>query len=134
MESSGSEAEDSELEMSPTPKQGKQRGRVHRKKEKEKRSDSWIWLESMTREQKRDDTKLAEYKTESDHVQRFRMEAEMYHWLEQYKCKHTKLMHIIDRYQCDSEVWVGLVDQEEWQSGGVNSMVTFTCMQAAMYT
>ncbi|KAJ7430067.1 hypothetical protein B0H11DRAFT_998417 [Mycena galericulata] len=83
-----SEAEDSDLDMSPS-KQGKQAGKQKGKqkgkgkqKEKKKKSDGWIWLERVTRGQNLgDDTKLAEYKRESDRVQWFRAEAEMYRWL-----------------------------------------------------
>ncbi|KAJ6619747.1 hypothetical protein B0H10DRAFT_1946569 [Mycena sp. CBHHK59/15] len=124
--SSSSEAEDSDVEMSPTRKQGKQRG-------KKKKSDGWIWLENMTRGQTLGEGRLAEYKEESDRVQWFRVKAEMYCWLEQYKCKHAELMRVIERFRRDSEVWVGLGDHAEQQNGGINGAVSFTCMQAAMY-
>ncbi|KAJ7141191.1 hypothetical protein C8R44DRAFT_974774 [Mycena epipterygia] len=102
--SSSSEAEDSDVEMSPIRKQ-----RQGKKK------------------------KLAEYKEESDRAQWFRAEAEMYRWLEQYQRKHAELMRVIKRFRRDSEVWVGLGDRMEQQNGGINGVVSFARMQAAMY-
>ncbi|KAJ6607244.1 hypothetical protein B0H10DRAFT_1956402 [Mycena sp. CBHHK59/15] len=94
--SSASEAEDSDLEMSPSkqPKGG-----------------------SMTRGQSLGNAKLAEYKKESNRVQWFRAEAEMYRWLEQYKRKHAELMRVIERFHRDSVVWAGLADREEQRNG-----------------
>ncbi|KAJ7624167.1 hypothetical protein B0H17DRAFT_1340402 [Mycena rosella] len=125
---SSSEAEDSDVEMSPCKQGKKQRG-----KKKAKKSDGWIWLESLTRGQKLGDAKLAEYKKESDRVQWFRAEAEMYRWLEQYERKHTELMRVIERFRRDGIVWVGLADREEQRNGGRNGAATFARMQAAMY-
>ncbi|KAJ7450135.1 hypothetical protein FB451DRAFT_1410483 [Mycena latifolia] len=130
--SSASEAEDSDLEMSPSTKGARANG-SRRGKKKGKKSDGWIWLEGMTRGQTLGDEKLAEYKMESDRVQWFRTEAEMYRWLEQYKRKHVELMRVIERFRCDGMVWVGLADWEEERSGGRNGAVTFAHMQAAMY-
>ncbi|KAJ7732899.1 hypothetical protein DFH07DRAFT_990489 [Mycena maculata] len=135
VESLASEAEDSNLDMSPS-KQGKQqRGKQKGKqKEKKKKLDGWIWLERVTRGQNLgDDTKLAEYKRQSDRVQWFRAEAEMYRWLEQYERKHAELMRVIERFRRDSVVWAGLADREEQRNGGLNGSVTFARMQAAMY-
>ncbi|KAF7347018.1 CxC2 domain-containing protein [Mycena venus] len=116
VESSSSEAEDSDLEMSPL-KPGKQRRAKERGKKKAKKSDGWIWLESLTRGQRLGgDRKLAEYKKESDRVQWFRAEAEMYRWLEQYEHKHAELMRVI-----------------ESSVGGRNGAATFARMQASMY-
>ncbi|KAJ6580208.1 hypothetical protein B0H10DRAFT_2235457 [Mycena sp. CBHHK59/15] len=130
--SSSSEAEDSDVEMSPTRKQGKQRAGKQRQGKK-KKSDGWIWLENMTRGQTLGEGRLAEYKEESDRVQWFRAEAEMYRWLEQYERKHAELMRVIERFRRDSEVWVGLGDRAEQQNGGINGVVSFARMQAAMY-
>ncbi|KAJ7079001.1 hypothetical protein C8R44DRAFT_863022 [Mycena epipterygia] len=130
--SSSSEAEDSDVEMSPIRKQGKQRAGKQRQGKK-KKSDGWIWLENMTRGQTLGEGRLAEYKEESDRVQWFRAEAEMYRWLEQYERKHAELMRVIERFRRDSEVWVGLGDHAEQQNGGINGAVSFARMQAAMY-
>ncbi|KAJ6590828.1 hypothetical protein B0H10DRAFT_1960949 [Mycena sp. CBHHK59/15] len=129
-----SEAEDSDLEMSPS-KQGKRKlGKERGKKAKSKKKrDGWIWLESMTQGQSMTDAKLAEYKKESDRVQCFRAEAEMYCWLEQYEHKHAELMHVIERFCRDSVVWAGMADHEEERNGGLNGVVTFARMQAAMH-
>ncbi|KAJ6604884.1 hypothetical protein B0H10DRAFT_2229366 [Mycena sp. CBHHK59/15] len=129
-----SEAEDSDLEMSPS-KQGKRKlGKERGKKAKSnKKRDGWIWLESMTQGQSMSDAKLAEYKKESDRVQWFRAEAEMYRWLEQYEHKHAELMRVIERFCRDSVVWVGMADREEERNGGLNGAVTFARMQAAMH-
>ncbi|KAJ7127718.1 hypothetical protein C8R44DRAFT_873525 [Mycena epipterygia] len=129
---SSSEAEDSDLEMSPSKpaKQGAKRGG---KKKKGKRADGWIWLEDLTRGQTLGEDKLAEYKMESDRVQWLRAEAEMYRWLEQYERKHAELMRVIARFRRDSAVWVGRANREEELKGGVDGAATFARMQAAMY-
>ncbi|KAJ7884873.1 hypothetical protein B0H13DRAFT_2343513 [Mycena leptocephala] len=98
-----------------------------------KKRDGWIWLESLMRGQGQSDEKLAAYKKESDRVQWFRAEAEMYCWLEQYECKHAELFHVIGRYRCNSVVWAGQADHEEGQNGGLNGKVTYGRMQAAMH-
>ncbi|KAJ6603684.1 hypothetical protein B0H10DRAFT_2229737 [Mycena sp. CBHHK59/15] len=113
--SASSEAEESDVEMSPS-KQGKQTGG------------------SMTQVQNLSDAKLAEYKKESDRVQWFRAEAEMYRWLEQYERKHAEGFRVIERFRRDSEVWKTLADREEAQNGGVNGAATFARMQATMYS
>ncbi|KAJ6549649.1 hypothetical protein B0H10DRAFT_2447169 [Mycena sp. CBHHK59/15] len=133
--SSSSEAEESDAEMSPTKvgkqKAGKQKAGKERKSKK--KPDGCIWLESMTWGQNLSEGKLAEYKKESDRVQWFRTEAEMYRWLEQYERKHTEGFHVIERFRCDSVVWAGLADREEARNG-VNGTATFTRMQAAMHS
>ncbi|KAJ7718416.1 hypothetical protein DFH07DRAFT_761554 [Mycena maculata] len=96
-------------------------------------ADGWIWLESLTKGQTLGAGKLAEYKKESDRVQWFRAEAEMYRWLEQYERKHAELMRVIERYRRDSAVWAGLADREEEQNSGCNGATVFARMQAAMY-
>ncbi|KAJ6552461.1 hypothetical protein DFH09DRAFT_925108 [Mycena vulgaris] len=96
--------------------------------------DGWIWLERVTGGRNLgNDEKLAEYKMESDRVQWFRAEAEMYRWIEQYERKHSELFRVIERYRRDSVVWAGLADRESERIGGVNGAVTFARMQAAMY-
>ncbi|KAJ7193576.1 hypothetical protein GGX14DRAFT_405475 [Mycena pura] len=130
--SSASEAEDSDVNLSPT-KRKQPLGKHLKKKKKGKKSDGWIWLEGLTRGQHLgDESKLAEYKKESDRVQWFRAEAEMYRWLETYERKHAELIRTIERYRRDSEVWVGLADREEGIAG-VNGSATFARMQASMY-
>ncbi|KAF8197201.1 hypothetical protein K438DRAFT_2119659 [Mycena galopus ATCC 62051] len=127
VESSGSETEGSDLEVSP----GKQRGK--KKKVKAKKSDGWIWLDRITSGQKLGEGKLAEYKEESDRVQWFRAEAEMYRWLEQYERKHAELIRVIERYRRDSEVWTQLAKRDEERGGDSQGAVAFACMQSAMY-
>ncbi|KAJ7140660.1 hypothetical protein C8R44DRAFT_866364 [Mycena epipterygia] len=130
--SSSSEAEYSDVDLSPSKGRAKLGGK--KKKQKAKKSDGWIWLDSMTRGQSLgSDAKLAEYKKESDRVQWFRAEAEMYRWLEQYECKHAEMMRVIARFRRDSVVWEGCADRDEELKGGVNGAVTFARMQAAMY-
>ncbi|KAJ6478665.1 hypothetical protein DFH09DRAFT_1341831 [Mycena vulgaris] len=131
--SSASEAEASDLERSPS-KLERRRGKDKEKKGKGKKRDGWIWLERVTGGRNLgNDEKLAEYKMESDRVQWFRAEAEMYHWIEQYERKHAELFRVIERYRRDSVVWAGLADRESERIGGVNGAVTFARMQAAMY-
>ncbi|KAJ7290759.1 hypothetical protein C8J57DRAFT_1612009 [Mycena rebaudengoi] len=129
VESSASEAEDSEGEASPLKAQRAKK--PHGKKAK--KSDGWIWLESVTRSQVLGEEKLAEYKRESDRVQWFRAEAEMYRRLEQYERKHVELMRVITRFRRDTVVWAGLGDREELQVGCTNGAVSYARMQAAMY-
>ncbi|KAJ7857183.1 hypothetical protein B0H13DRAFT_1641118 [Mycena leptocephala] len=129
-----SDAEDPDLERSPS-KRGKGKGKkdsTKRGRSKKKR-DGWIWLESLMRGQGQSDEKLAAYKKESDRVQWFRAEAEMYRWLEQYERKHAELFRVIRRYRRDSVVWAGQADREEWRNGGLNGKVTYGRMQAAMH-
>ncbi|KAJ7023557.1 hypothetical protein C8F04DRAFT_1271246 [Mycena alexandri] len=125
VESSASEVEGSDMEMLPS-KRAKGKG-------KGKKADGWIWMESLMRRQFLSDKKLAAYKKESDRVQWFRAEAEMYRWLEQYERKHAELMRVIERFRRDGEVWAGLGDREETQNGAVNGAATFARMKAAMY-
>ncbi|KAJ6603769.1 hypothetical protein B0H10DRAFT_2229727 [Mycena sp. CBHHK59/15] len=99
--------------MSPS-KQAKQHEK--KKKIKQKKGEGWIWLDRVTRGQTLgDEGKLAEYKKESDQVQWFRTEAEMYCWLEQYERKHTELMCVIERFRHDSVVWAGLGDSSMYR-------------------
>ncbi|KAJ7934318.1 hypothetical protein B0H13DRAFT_2305737 [Mycena leptocephala] len=129
--SSSSEAEDSDLEMS-LKQRGKRRQR-EKKMQKAKRSDGWVWLENLMRGQKLGDDKLVDYKRESDRVQWFRAEAEMYRWLEAYERKHAKLFRVIERFHRDSVVWVRRAVREEQQTGGGNGKSTFARKQAAMF-
>ncbi|KAJ7096194.1 hypothetical protein C8R44DRAFT_950895 [Mycena epipterygia] len=128
---SSSEAEDSGPEMAASKRVGRKQG--EKKGKKGKKGDGWIWLENVTRGQKLGEGKLAEYKQESDRMQWFCAEAEMYRWLEAYERKHAELFRVIARYRCDSAVWAGQADREEMRSGGVNGASAFARMQAAMY-
>ncbi|KAJ6528322.1 hypothetical protein DFH09DRAFT_1327724 [Mycena vulgaris] len=131
--SSSSEAEDSDMALSPSKGRANLGGKK-KKKKKAKKSDGWIWMETLTWGQSLGDAKLEEYKKESDRVQRFRAEAEMYRWLEQYERKHAELMRVITRFHRDSVVWEGRANREEQSNGGVvNGAATFARMQAAMY-
>ncbi|KAF8197337.1 hypothetical protein K438DRAFT_1760115 [Mycena galopus ATCC 62051] len=129
---SEAEESDSDLELSPSKPQQRGKQPATRKKAK-KKTEGWIWLETVTSGLKLGEGKLAAYKEESDRVQWFRAEAEMYRWLEQYERKHAELMRVIERFRRDSVVWSGLADREEQCHGGVNGAVTFGRMQAAMY-
>ncbi|KAJ7022269.1 hypothetical protein C8F04DRAFT_1311552 [Mycena alexandri] len=127
-----SEAEESDPEMSPS-KVGRAEERTTGKKGKgKKKGDGWIWMENLMRGQPQSEEKLAAYKKESDQVQWFHAEAEMYRWLEQYERKHAELMPVIARYHRDGEVWRGLADREEALKG-MNGATTFARMQAAMH-
>ncbi|KAJ7833263.1 hypothetical protein B0H14DRAFT_2364385 [Mycena olivaceomarginata] len=128
---------DSDLDMSPSEpgKLGRARGERKKKKGgegKKKRGDGWIWLESVSRGVT-GEGKLAEYKRESDRVQWFRAEAEMYRWLEAYERKHAELFRVIARFHHDSEVWTGRADRDEMENGGLTGAGAFARMQAAMY-
>ncbi|KAJ6550627.1 hypothetical protein DFH09DRAFT_1086573 [Mycena vulgaris] len=133
--SSSSEAEDSnsDVGMSPSAKRKQKQAMKVRGKKKPRKSDGWIWLESLTSGQNLGNDKIAEYKRESDRVQWFRAEAEMYRWLERYERKYAELMRVIKRYRRDGEVWARIGDREEERNGGVNGAATFARMQAAMF-
>ncbi|KAJ6548319.1 hypothetical protein B0H10DRAFT_2243058 [Mycena sp. CBHHK59/15] len=126
---SASEAEDSDLEMSPSAKRGKQAQRGKKGKKKSKKSDGGYGL-------KEEDTILiiddARTPLLGDRVQWFRAEAEMYRWLEQYERKHAEMMRVIERFRRDNVVWEGLADRVEEQNGGRNGAVNFARMQAAI--
>ncbi|KAJ7696136.1 hypothetical protein B0H16DRAFT_1706433 [Mycena metata] len=118
---------------SPSKPGGQGKGMGRKKGEpKKKKVDGWIWLEHLTKGQTLNDEKLGAYKAESERVQWFRAEAEMYRWLEQYEHKHVELMRVIERYRRDSVVWAGLADREE-QVNDVTGTATYARMQAAMY-
>ncbi|KAJ7666845.1 hypothetical protein DFH06DRAFT_1086018 [Mycena polygramma] len=126
-EGSASEAEGSDPEMSPSKRA---KGKA---KQKAKKSDGWIWSADWTKGQYLGDAdKLAEYKMESDEVQWFRAEAEMYRWLEAYERKHADLFRVIERFRRDSEVFTRAADRDE-EEQGKNGKVAFARMQAAMY-
>ncbi|KAJ7020730.1 hypothetical protein C8F04DRAFT_1274647 [Mycena alexandri] len=132
-----SEAEESDPQVSDSqvsPSKGgrAQEGAKRKKGKGKKKPDGWIWMDNLMRGQPLSDEKLAAYKKESDQVQWFRAEAEMYRWLEQYERKHAELMRVIERYRRDSVVWKGLAEREE-ALNGVNGATTFARMQAAMH-
>ncbi|KAJ7913988.1 hypothetical protein B0H13DRAFT_1612017 [Mycena leptocephala] len=126
-----SDAEADDLETSPSKRGRRKAGKEGVKKGKKR--DGWIWLESLMRGQGQSDEKLAAYKKESDRVQWFRAEAEMYRWLEQYERKHAELFRVIGRYRRDSVVWAGQADREQTRNGGLNGKVAYGRMQAAMH-
>ncbi|KAJ7061920.1 hypothetical protein C8F01DRAFT_1082533 [Mycena amicta] len=129
VESSASEAEDSDPDASPSKRRRRAKQKITKKARK---PDGWVWLESWSSGRHSADGKLAEYQKESDRVQWFRAEAEMYRWLEQYERKHAELMRIIERFRRDGTVWAGLADREK-QTNGTNGTVVFARMQASMY-
>ncbi|KAJ7462394.1 hypothetical protein FB451DRAFT_1404202 [Mycena latifolia] len=86
------------------------------------------YIHTVTRGQRAGEGRLAEYKAESDRVQWFRAEAEMYRWLEAYERKHAELFRVIARFRRNSVVWTGHADGEQ-----ENGAVCFAQMQAAMY-
>ncbi|KAF7289812.1 CxC2 domain-containing protein [Mycena indigotica] len=124
-----SSAEDSDDPLTQSPVKHTQL----RKKKKDKKGDGWIWLENWVNKRGLTDEKLQAYKLESDRVQYFRAEAEMYRWLEQYERKHAELFRVIERFHRDAVVWTGLADRHQQQNGHVDGAVTFARMQAAMH-
>ncbi|KAJ6484562.1 hypothetical protein DFH09DRAFT_1459784 [Mycena vulgaris] len=124
-----SEAEESGAEMSPSKGRRAQEGKKGKGK---KKPDGWIWMDNLTRGQCLGEEQLAAYKKESEQVQWFRAEAEMYRWLEQYERKHAESLRVIERYRRDAQVWAGLADREEG-ANGVNGAANFARMQAAMH-
>ncbi|KAF8168857.1 hypothetical protein K438DRAFT_1983707 [Mycena galopus ATCC 62051] len=109
----------------------KQGSRKSPQKKKVKKSDGWIWLERMTGREASNDEKVQKYKLESDRVQWFRAEAEMYRWREQYERKHAELMRVMTRFGRDGEVWTKRADHLEARSESMGA-VTYAREQAAM--
>jgi hypothetical protein len=66
VESSASDAEDSDVEMSPSKPVQKVVKTKKKTNPKLKKRDGWIWLESLTRKQALGDEKLVAYKKESE--------------------------------------------------------------------
>ncbi|KAJ7168289.1 hypothetical protein C8R43DRAFT_1121455 [Mycena crocata] len=132
VESSASEAEGSDAEMSPS---NGVIGKLPARKTKALKRDGWIWMESMAPHVAGlSDEKLVAYKKESDCVQWFRAEAEMYRWLKLYERKHAELWRVITRFERDGVVWAGRADRTQSTNGGVrDGAVTYARMQAAMY-
>ncbi|KAJ7604351.1 hypothetical protein DFH06DRAFT_1349486 [Mycena polygramma] len=131
-----SEAEDSDPEMDSQQgkkKKGKKKGKEKEKENKGSKRDGWIWLESIARGLKADDAKLVAYREESDEVQWFRAEAEMYRRLEEYESTHSEMWRVIQRFRYDRAVWNAWADREEERNGSCNGKATFGRMQAAMY-
>ncbi|KAJ7148146.1 hypothetical protein C8R43DRAFT_1129293 [Mycena crocata] len=129
VESSASEAEESDEEIAPSKK-----GKLTRRKAKKSKRDGWIWMDGLANKaQSLGSVELAKYKEESDRVQWFRAEAEMYRWLEAYERKHAELWRVIARFERDRIVWAGRADREQSVKGSVDGAVTFARMQAAMY-
>ncbi|KAJ7810694.1 hypothetical protein B0H14DRAFT_3480369 [Mycena olivaceomarginata] len=127
-----SSAEESGAEMSPSKGGKAPEGKKGKTKERgKKKPDGWIWMESLMWGQHQSEEKLAAYKKESDQVQWFQAEAEMYRWLEQYEQKHTEFLRVIERYRRDGKVWVGLAEHKEGLNG-VNGTSTYARMEAAM--
>ncbi|KAJ7201540.1 hypothetical protein GGX14DRAFT_571191 [Mycena pura] len=136
--SSEAEDSDSDLDMSPSKPGKLRRAGCERKKKKgdeskKKKGDAWIWLESVSRRGLTGEGKLAEYKRESDRVQWFRAEAEMYRWLEAYERKHAELWRVMTRFRRDSVVWTGRADRDEVEKGGMTGAGAYARMQAAMW-
>ncbi|KAJ7823894.1 hypothetical protein B0H14DRAFT_2597646 [Mycena olivaceomarginata] len=103
-----SSAEESGVEMLPSKGGKAPEGKKGKTKERgKKKPDGWIWMEILMRGQHQSEEKLAAYKKESDQVQWFRAEAEMYRWLEQYERKHTEFLRVIERYRrCGRVTWL----------------------------
>ncbi|KAJ7233709.1 hypothetical protein B0H12DRAFT_1239240 [Mycena haematopus] len=101
-------------------------------KKKKTKSDGWIWLETMIGREARTSEKMEEYKRESDRVQWFRAEAEMYRWREQYERKHAEMMRVMTRFQRDAEVWEKRADHLQETTGHMGA-VTYAREQAAMF-
>ncbi|KAJ7857071.1 hypothetical protein B0H14DRAFT_3448040 [Mycena olivaceomarginata] len=112
----------------------KQQKSANKKKpnKKPKKTDSWIWLETMVGREGSTNDKMKEYREESDRVQWFRAEAEMYCWHEQYECKHAELLRVMTRFGQDTEVWSKCAAHLE-QTVKSPGAVTYAREQAAMY-
>ncbi|KAF8139431.1 hypothetical protein K438DRAFT_1995967, partial [Mycena galopus ATCC 62051] len=103
-----------------------------KKKAKRSKNDGWIWLERMTGREGRSDEKVQQYKLESDRVQWFRAEAEMYRWREQYERKHAELMRVMTRFARDGEVWTKRANHLEEMDVKPMGAATYAREQAAM--
>ncbi|KAJ7059813.1 hypothetical protein C8F01DRAFT_1084278 [Mycena amicta] len=126
LESSESEADG--VAMSPTKK-----GQTKKAKTKKgNKPDGWIWFEDLVRRQPLSKEKQMAYKKESERVQFFRAEAEMYRRLEQYERNHAELRRVIERYSRESQVWTGFAEREQTVNGR-NGVAAYARMQAAMH-
>ncbi|KAJ7048360.1 hypothetical protein C8F01DRAFT_1095209 [Mycena amicta] len=126
VESSESEADG--VAMSPTKK-----GQTKKAKTKKgNKPDGWIWFEDLVRRQPLSKEKQMAYKKESERVQFFRAEAEMYRRLEQYERNHAELRRVIERYSRESQVWTGFAEREQTVNGR-NGVAAYARMQAAMH-
>ncbi|KAJ7722578.1 hypothetical protein B0H14DRAFT_3623716 [Mycena olivaceomarginata] len=112
----------------------KQQKSANKKKpnKKPKKTDGWIWLETMVRREGSTNDKMKEYREESDRVQWFRAEAEMYRWRDQYERKHAELLRVMTRFGRDAEVWSKRAAHLE-QTVKSPGAVTYAREQAAMY-
>ncbi|KAF8197343.1 hypothetical protein K438DRAFT_1825148, partial [Mycena galopus ATCC 62051] len=123
-ESDASNSDDSEA--------GGSDAEVALRSKKSSKNDGWIWLERMTGREGRSDEKVQQYKLESDCVQWFRAEAEMYCWREQYERKHVELMRVMTRFARDGEVWTKRANHLEEMDVKPMGAAMYAREQAAM--
>ncbi|KAF8199373.1 hypothetical protein K438DRAFT_685503 [Mycena galopus ATCC 62051] len=96
------------------------------------KKDGWVWLERMTGREGQSDKKVQQYKLESDRIQWFRAEVEMYRWCEQYERKHTELMRVMTRFARDGEVWTKRANHLEEMDVKPMGAATYAREQVAM--
>ncbi|KAJ7186311.1 hypothetical protein GGX14DRAFT_581134 [Mycena pura] len=95
--------------------------------------EGWIWGENALCVPGQTNKNVEAFKRESERVQFFRAESEMYRWLEQYERKHAELWRTIKRFRRDAELWDKRANFV--RSRDVNAMgaVTYARTQAAMW-
>ncbi|KAJ7200799.1 hypothetical protein GGX14DRAFT_324899, partial [Mycena pura] len=102
-------------------------------KPKTQLKEGWIWGENALSVPGQTNKTVEDFKRESERVQFFRAESEMYRWLEQYERKHAELWRTIKRFRRDAELWDKRANFV--RSRDVNAMgaVTYAQTQAAMW-
>ncbi|KAF7345166.1 CxC2 domain-containing protein [Mycena sanguinolenta] len=125
-------AEESDPDSDAGGKSASPAKKARERPRKQTKSDGWIWMEGMIGREGATSEKMAEYKRESDRVQWFRAEAEMYRWREQWERKHAEMMRVIARFVRDAEVWNKCADHIETSKQRMGA-VTYAREQAAIY-
>ncbi|KAJ7208874.1 hypothetical protein GGX14DRAFT_365133 [Mycena pura] len=135
MDSEG-ESSEWEDEDEPSPVKRRKTGKGRAKpdaKPKTQLKEGWIWGENALSVPGQTNKTVEDFKRESERVQFYRAESEMYRWLEQYERKHAELWRTIKRFRRDAELWDKRANFV--RSRDVNAMgaVTYARTQAAMW-
>ncbi|KAJ7053716.1 hypothetical protein C8F01DRAFT_1064577 [Mycena amicta] len=93
--------------------------------------EGWIWKDDALSVPSETNENVAEFKKESERVQWFRAEAEVFRWLEQYERKHAELWRVIQRFRRDAAVWTKRADQ--MQRNKSLGAAAYARMHAAMW-
>ncbi|KAJ7212719.1 hypothetical protein GGX14DRAFT_313533, partial [Mycena pura] len=120
------------LRRSPAKRQKKNLPAKPSKPRKE-RTEGWIWKEDALLLPKEANANVAAFKKESDRVQWFRAESELFRWLEQYELKHAELWRVIERFRREAYVWEKRAQQIEESASHRTGAIMYARMQGAMW-